>query len=237
MPSFAEKDGPLKERCLPDLSFRIEGAEAMAYAALPIIALKLRITNQPEEQAVHTIVLRCQVQIDPVKRRYSTQEQTRLRDLYGEPSRWAQTVKPLHWMNTTVTVPSFTNSTMVNVELACSFDFNVAATKYFHALEAGEVPLTVMFCGTTFYAETDGRLQATQIPWDREASYRLPVAVWKEMMDAHYPNAAWLCLQRDMIEKLLDYKVRNGIPTFERALEELLMQERQLAAASERGNG
>ncbi len=222
---------------MPELSFRIESAEAMAYAAVPMIALKLRITNRPEEQAVHTIVLRCQVQIDPVKRRYSSQEQARLHDLYGEPARWAQTVKPLHWMNTTVTVPSFTNSAIVDVELPCSFDFNLAATKYFHALETGEVPLTVMFSGTVFYAETDGRLQATQIPWDREASHRLPITVWKKMMDAHYPNTAWLGLQRDMFEKLLNYKVRNGIPTFERALEELLMQERQLAAASEGGSG
>jgi hypothetical protein len=222
---------------LPELSFRIEGAEALPYAAVPVIALKLHISNVPAEQAVHTIVLRCQVQIDPAKRRYSSPEQSRLHDLYGEPSRWAQTVKPLHWMNTSVTVPSFTGFSSVDLELACSFDFNVAATKYFHALEAGEVPLTVMFSGTVFYAEGEERLQATQIPWDREASYRLPVAVWRKMMDTHYPNAAWLWLHRDAFEKLLDYKVRNGIPTFERALEELLAQEREAAAACKGGNG
>lgn len=222
---------------MPDLSFRIERAEALAYSAAPAIALKLRITSAPEEQRVHTIVLRCQVQIDPAKRRYSSQEQTRLHDLYGEPSRWAQTVRPLLWMNTSVTVPSFTGDTTVNLELPCSFDFNLAATKYFHAVDTGEIPLTVMFSGTVFYEESDGRLQATQIPWDREASYRMPVEVWKQMMDAHYPNAAWLRLQRDLFEKLLDYKVRNGIPTFERALEELLSQQRELAAASRAGTG
>jgi hypothetical protein len=222
---------------LPELSFGIEGAEALAYAAVPMIALRLRISSTPEDQAVHTIVLRCQVQIDPAKRRYSSHEQTRLHDLYGEPSRWAQTVKPLHWMNLSVTVPSFAGATTLSLELPCSFDFNLAATKYFHALGSGEIPVKVMFSGTVFYAEADGRLQATQIPWDREASYRLPVEVWKEMMDAYYPNAAWLCLQRDVFEKLLDYKVRNGIPTFERALEELLQQEQELAAASKSGAG
>lgn len=221
---------------MPDLSFRIDGGEALAYAAVPVIALKLLISSVPEEQPVHSIILRCQVQIDPVKRRYSSGEQGRLHDLYGEPSRWAQTVRPLHWMNTPVSVPAFSSETAVNLELPCSFDFNVAATKYFHALESGDIPLTVMFSGTVFYAASDGRLQATQIPWDREASYRLPVAVWKQMMDAHYPNTAWLCLQRDLFAKLLDYKVRNGIPTFERALEELLSQQRELAA-SESGNG
>jgi hypothetical protein len=222
---------------LPELNFQIAGAEALAYAAVPMIALKLQISSIPAGQPVHTIVLRCQVQIDPAKRRYSSQEQTRLHDLYGESSRWAQTVRPLLWMNTPVTVPSFTASTKVDLELPCSFDFNLAATKYFHALETGEIPITVMFSGTIFYAESDGRLQATQIPWDRDASYRLPVTLWKQMMDVHYPNAAWLCLQRDVFEKLLDYKVTNGIPTFERALEELLHQERDLAAASRSGNG
>ena len=221
---------------MPDLAFQIESAQALAYAAVPVIALRLRISSAPKEQAVHTVVLRCQVQIDPAKRRYSPPEQTRLHDLYGEPSRWAKTVRPLHWMNTSVTVPSFTGGTSVDLELPCSFDFNIAATKYFHALESDEVPLTVMFSGTVFYAEDDGRLQVTQIPWDREASYRMPVEVWKQMMDAHYPNSAWLCLQRDAFEKLLDYKVRNSIPTFERALEELLAQERELAAASKTGN-
>ena len=217
---------------MPELSFQIEGAEALAYSAVPAIALKLRVRSTPPEQPVHTVVLKCQVQIDPAKRRYSPQEQARLHDLYGEPSRWAQTVKPLLWMNTSVTVPSFTIATIANLELPCSFDFNLAVTKYFHAIDSGDIPITVMFSGTIFYGESDGRLQVTQIPWDREASYRLPVTVWKAMMDAHYPNAAWLCLQRDIFEKLLDYKVRNGIPTFERALEELLAHERELAAVS-----
>lgn len=222
---------------MPDLGFCIQSAVALPYAAAPTIALKLRISNIPEKQPVHSIILRCQVQIDPAKRRYSSDEQGRLHDLYGETSRWAQTVRPLHWMNTSVTVPSFTGDTTVALELPCSFDFNLAATKYFHALEAGEIAITAMFSGTVFYSEDDGRLQATQIPWDRDASYRLPVAVWKEMMDAHYPNSAWLCLQRHVFEKLLEYKVRNAIPTFERALEELLSKPRELAAASDRGNG
>jgi len=217
---------------LPDLSFQIDGAEARNYAAVPTIALKLQIRNSPAEQSVHNIVLKCQVQIEPIKRRYSSQEQSGLRDLYGEPSRWALTVRPLHWMNTAVTVPAFREVTSVGLELPCSFDFNLAATKYFHALEAGEIPLTVMFSGTIFYADSDGQLQAAQTPWDREASYRLPVEVWKKMMDLYYPNAAWLSLQRDVFEKLLDYKVRNGIPSFERALEELLQQEREVAVRS-----
>lgn len=207
---------------MPELSFQIEGSEAIAHSAAPLLALQLRIFNQPPDQAIHTLTLRCQVQIEPAKRRYAAQEQEKLRDLFGEPERWGRTVRPMLWMNTSVSLPGFTGTTVVNVELPCTFDFNVAATKYFHALETGEIPLCVMFSGTVFYSQPDGPLQIMQIPWDKEANYRLPIAVWKQMMDAHYPDAQWLSLQRDIFERLYAYKVKHGIPTWEMVVEGLL---------------
>jgi hypothetical protein len=212
---------------LPELSFQIEGSEAVPYAAVPLLSVKLRITNQPPQQAIHSLILRCQVQIEPSRRRYVSAEQADLKDLFGEPERWGRTVRPLLWMNTSLSVPGFSGSTMADLQLPCSFDFNVAATKYFHALQDGEVPLCVLFSGTVFYNESDGPLQVTQIPWDREANYRLPVATWRQMMDMHYPNAAWLCLQRDALERLYQYKVLHGIPTWEEALERLIPAEEE----------
>ncbi len=207
---------------MPDLSFNIEGAEAVPHAATPLIALKLRITNMPATEEIHAITLRCQVQIEPARRRYIPNEQEKLVDLFGTPERWGRTVKPLLWMNTSVAVPRFTSELMVNVELPCSFDFNVAATKYFHALDAGDIPIDVMFSGTVFYQGEEGVLQIAQVPWDREASYRLPVSTWKEMMEMHYPNSAWLCLRRDTFEQLSRYKVRHGLPSWEQAIEKAL---------------
>jgi hypothetical protein len=211
---------------VPELHFQIEGAEAVANAAAPLLALKLRITNLPENESVHTLTLRCQVQIEPARRRYAPHEQEKLLDLFGTPERWSRTVRPLLWMNTSVAVPGFTGTTVVDLQLPCTFDFNVAATKYFHALDSGEIPLCVLFSGTVFYNGANDVLQVSQVPWDREANYRLPVSVWKQMMDAHYPNSAWLCLRRDAFERLYEYKVRHGIPTWEEALERALsMQE------------
>jgi hypothetical protein len=46
--------------------------------------------------------------------------------------------------------------------------------------------------------------------------------VWKNLMDTHYPNSAWLALRRDIFEKLYQYKVREGIPTWEEAIERAL---------------
>lgn len=203
---------------MPELHFQIEGAEAVLHAATPLIALKLHITNFPATETIHAITLRCQVQIEPAKRRYLPNEQEKLLDLFGTPERWARTVKPLLWMNTSVAVPRFTGEQLVDLELPCTFDFNVAATKYFHALDSGDIPVAVMFSGTLFYEGPDGALQISQIPWDRESSYRLPVAVWKEMMEMHHPNSGWLCLRRDAFEQLYNYKVRHGLPTFEQAI-------------------
>jgi hypothetical protein len=210
---------------MPELQFQIEGAEAVAHSAAPLLAFKLRITNLPASESIHTLTLKCQVQIEPAKRRYLPPEQEKLADLFGEPSRWSRTVKPLHWMNTSVAVSGFTGSTLVDLELPCTFDFNVASTKYFHALEAGDIPLCVMFSGTVFYQSQEGILQIAQIPWDREAYFKLPVTVWKEMMDAHFPNSAWLSLRRDAFEQLYNYKVRHGLPTWEHVIARLLASE------------
>src|ERR1700729_3863392 len=203
---------------MPELHFQIEGAEAVSHAATPLIALKLRITNFPATETIHAITLRCQVQIEPAKRRYVANEQVKLLDLFGTPERWARTVKPLLWMNTSVAVPRFIGESLVDLELPCTFDFNVAATKYFHALDTGDIPICVMFSGTVFYQGEDDALQVAQVPWDREANFRLPVSVWKEMMEMHFPNTAWLCLRRDVFEQLYEYKVRHGIPTWEQAI-------------------
>jgi len=207
---------------MPELHFAIEGAEAVTHAATPLLALKLRVTNLPTSEAIHTLTLRCQVQIEPARRGYVPREREQLLDLFGTPERWSRTVRPLLWMNTTVAVPAFTGEILVDLELPCTFDFNVATTKYFHAVETGDVPICVMFSGTVFYKGEDGALQIAQVPWDREANFKLPIAVWKEMMDAYYPNAAWLCVRRDTFEQLYEYKVRQGLPTWEQAIERAL---------------
>jgi hypothetical protein len=218
---------------MPELHFQIEGAEAVPHAATPLIALKLRITNFPATETIHAITLRCQVQIEPAKRRYVPNEQEKLLDLFGTPERWARTVKPLLWMNTSIAVPRFTGELLVDLELPCTFDFNVAATKYFHALNSGDIPVAVMFNGTLFYEGSNGALQISQVPWDRECIYRLPVSVWKDMMEMHHPNSAWLCLRRDTFEQLYNYKVRHGLPTWEQAIDRALANENASAKISE----
>jgi hypothetical protein len=210
---------------MPDLSFEVEKAEAVPFAAAPLLAFKLRISNRYADEPIHTIALRCQIMIDPARRRYKDEDQERLRDLFGEPERWGQTVRPMLWTHASVVVTSFTGSEVVDLQVPCTFDFNVAATKYFAGLTEGEIPINLLFSGTVFYASDEGALQVAQIPWDKEARYRLPVPVWKQMMEIYYPNSAWLCLRKDVFDRLYQYKVRRGIPTWEQALESILPDE------------
>jgi hypothetical protein len=110
------------------------------------------------------------------------------------------------------------------MQVPCTFDFNVAATKYFNGLADGEIPLCLMFSGTVFYADAEGSLRVAPISWEKETRFRLPLKVWQEMMDLYYPNSAWLSLRRDVFDRLHEYKVRNGIPSWEEAIERILAE-------------
>jgi Family of unknown function (DUF6084) len=207
---------------MPDLSFKIEQASMLPFAASPTIAFQLHVANTIEDQAIHTIALNCQIQIEVTRRRYSPEEQHQMLDLFGEPDRWSQTLRNLLWTNVSAVLPGFKGSTHADLRVPCTFDFNVAATKYFEGLVGGEIPLNMLFSGTVFYAELDGLLQVAPISWNEEAKFRLPVQVWRDMMDAYYPNGAWLHVRRDVFDRLYRYKMQRGIPTWELTLESIL---------------
>ena len=207
---------------MPDLRFAIASAEPVQNAAAPLLAFKLQLTNVPAEEIIHTVAVRAQIQLEVTRRKYDSGEQARLQDLFGEPDRWGQTLRNMLWTHTSMVVPRFTGSTMADLQVPCTFDFNVAATKYFHGVTGGDLPLCFQFSGTVFYQGNDQTLQVAPISWDKEAKYRLPVKVWKDLMDAYYPNSAWLALQLDTFEKLYQFKIREGIPTWEEAIERAL---------------
>ncbi|HEX4000310.1 MAG TPA: DUF6084 family protein [Pirellulales bacterium] len=207
---------------MPELNFQVEAVEADRHSISPLLIFKLRITNADPEEQIQSIALRCQLQIESTRRRYSPEEQAHLKDLFGEPDRWNQTLRGMLWTHASAQVPPFLGSVVADLPVPCTFDFNVAATKYFHGLADGEVPLILLFSGSVFYRDGGGELQVCQIPWDKETRHRLPVAVWQRMMDIHYPNSAWLSLRTDAYDRLCRFKVQHGIPTWEQAIERLL---------------
>ena len=211
---------------MPELNFEVEGAEVLEFAAVPSILFKLRIENL-EEEAIRSVALNTQVRIAATQRHYDAAEQERLLEVFGEPSRWGSTLRSLLWTHTVLQIPPFSGSTVVDMPVTCTYDLEVVAAKYFYALEDGEVPLEFLFSGSVFYAGEGGGLQVARISWEKEADYRLPVRVWKEMMEHYFPNSAWVRLHRDAFDQLYDYKVRMGFPTWEAAVEALLRASEQ----------
>jgi hypothetical protein len=161
-----------------DLTFAVDGAGPVRDAATPAVGFRLRVTAGVP---VHSAALRCQVRIQPARRRYSPAEQERLLDLFGTPDRWGKTVRDLHWATVDVTVPPFAGETAAGLPVPCDRDPTRAASKYFDALDGGDAAVLVLFSGTVFYEAAGVGPQVGFVPWDREARFRLPVAVWKDL--------------------------------------------------------
>ncbi len=212
---------------MSELKFAIEGAEAIPFAVAPTIAFALRISGAP---AVQSIALRCQIMIEATRRRHSSAEQLKMNELFGEPERWSKTLRPLLWTHVQATVPGFENETVFQLPVPCTFDFNVAAAKYFHGVQSGDVPLVFQFSGTVFYTGETGMLQIAQIAWDRESRFALPIDVWKQMMDFYYPNSAWLRVRLDLFDQLAQYKLSNNFANFDDAMESLLAAQKEFAS-------
>jgi hypothetical protein len=207
---------------MPDLSFSVAGAEVVTFAAAPLLSFKLHVRNADEDERIQSIALRCQIQLETTKRRYTAKEQARLFELFGEPERWGRTLRAMLWTHTGATVSSFQGETTVDLPVPCTFDFNVAATKYFAGLQDGVVPLNLLFSGTVFFDGDQGALQVEQISWEKEATFKLPINIWHDMMDHYYPNCAWLCLRRDVFDRLSRYKMERGLANWEQAFERLI---------------
>ena len=207
---------------MTSLAFEVVGARSEPHAAVPTIMMRLRVSEASGAE-VHALALRCQIRIEPQRRRYRADEEERLYELFGETPRWGDTLRPFLWAHVSATLPGFSGSTEVDLPLECSYDFEVTAAKYLHALAAGEIPLILLFSGTVF-TRGSGGFSAEPIGWDQEAPYRLPVSVWRELMDQYFPNSGWLRLSRDTLDALQRFKAARALPTWDQALEQLLKE-------------
>ena len=216
---------------MAELVFDCTGARADKYAVVPQMLMTLRI-SETSGQRVEAIALRCQMRIEPARRRYTDDEAERLNDLFGETQRWADTLKPLQFINVSIMVPGFTGSTEIDLPVPLTYDMEIGATRYFAGLDAGEIPLLLLFSGTVFSLD-GGKMSVTQVPWSKEANYRLPVSVWREAIDAHFPNSSWIRLSATAMDELLRYKMSKALPTWEATVLSLLDE----AAEPDRSEG
>jgi hypothetical protein len=206
---------------IPELGFAVESARALEHVAVPTVAFSLTVESLTGH-AVRCVVLDVQLQLAARRRAYADAEQERLVDLFGTPDRWGSTLATLPWLRTTLVVPAFEGSTRVELPVVCTYDLEVKASRYLNALDGGTVPLELLFSGTVFYAGEAGRLQTAMIGWDKEAGYELPVSVWMEAIDLHFPGSAWIRLQRDAFDRLSAYRSRRQLGSWEDTVDALL---------------
>ncbi|MFD7534641.1 DUF6084 family protein [Streptomyces sp. NPDC059819] len=204
---------------MTEFSFACVGVRADPYAAGPTLVFRLRVTAS-EDARVHALALRCQIRIEPVRRGYDDEEAEGLADLFGERSRWGSAMQPVQFAQVSVMVPSFTGETETDLVVPCTYDMDIAASRYFDALTGGEVPLLMLFSGTAFTGA--GGFQVEPVPWDREASCRMPVAVWREMIQQHFPGCGWIRLPSEMMDALLAFRSRASLPSWEATVRALL---------------
>lgn len=195
-----------------DLGFECVGAVSQPHTAVPTLGLRLRV-SETTGLRIGAIALTCQIRIQPQQRHYSTVESDHLLDLFGTPDRYADTLKAMLFATVTVNVPAFTGSVEIDLALPCPYDLEVGAYRYFHGLVGGDIPLLLLFSGTVFTQGPTG-LRIEQVPWQKECSFRLPVAVWRETMDLFYPDSGWLMLRRDTLDALGRFKARRVLPTW-----------------------
>ncbi|MEU9416831.1 DUF6084 family protein [Streptomyces sp. NPDC048272] len=215
---------------MTEFGFTCTGVRADQYAAGPTLVFRLAITAT-EQTRIHALALRCQIRIEPARRGYGPVEAEGLADLFGERSRWGNTLLPVQFAQVTLMVPSFTGSTEIDLVVPCTYDMDIAASRYLGALEDGEAPLLMLFSGTAFTGA--GGFHVEPVPWDREASYRMPVAVWQEMIEQHFPGCGWLRLPRDTLDELLAYRSRHALASWEATVRALLDAAAVPAAAAD----
>ncbi|MEO7352497.1 MAG: DUF6084 family protein [Marmoricola sp.] len=207
-----------------DYTFSVPEIFAEPYAATPQLTARVRI-EESTGQVVHAMALRCQVRIEPQRRGYTKPDEIGLSSLFGNRDRWKDTLRPFLWMQCSTTVQGFTGVTEADLPLPCTYDFEVAGSRFLHAVGEGTIPLCLMFSGTIFLKGGTSGFAVEQIPWDCDARYDLPVSVWQDMMRAHFPNLGWIKLDRDVLDQIADYRTRHGLTSWEETVQHLLASE------------
>jgi hypothetical protein len=203
-----------------ELVFDCVGVRPDKYAVTPSMSFVLRVAETTGRR-IDAIALRCQIRIEPARRRYSPPEAEKLNDLFGDTARWAETLKPMQLTTVSTMVPGFAGSIEVDLPVPFTYDLEIGSTRYFTGLDDGEIPLLLLFSGTVF-ASLDGKLQIEQVPWSKEAHYRLPLASWQEAVRAHFPDSAWIKMSSSTLADLLEFKSARALPTWDSTIAALI---------------
>lgn len=207
---------------MTDLTFVVQDLTAERFSVTPRILARIGIVTSSTEP-IQAIALQCQVRIEPLRRQYSDAEAEGLTDLFGPRERWASTQHTFLWQHSAAMVQGFVGTTVASMPLECTYDFEVTASKYLHALHDGTIPLLFLFSGTVF-APGERGFSVQRVSWECEARHDMPVSVWHDLIRLHYPNTGWVRLGHDTVSALAAYKSARGMLDFDDALTTLLAE-------------
>jgi hypothetical protein len=210
----------LSPATVPEPQFAVTSVAHLAFAAAPTMVFAIGARDETGIE-IQSVSLSVQVMIDPARRGYDLLTRGRLAELFGPPATWTPSTQGLSWARVAATVPRFIGEATFALEVPCTYDLEVAASKYFYALDEGLVPLSFHFYGTIFYLTADRRLQMTPIPWSSTAQFAMPVASWKAMIAEHYPGGGWIRLGETTLAALNARRAERGL-TFDHLVAELL---------------
>lgn len=203
-----------------EVTFAVLDISPEPFAVTPILTARIGVAAIGDDP-VHAIALRAQIRIEPARRGYTDAEAEGLLDLFGPRERWSTTQRTFLWQHSNAVVPGFTDTTQLGMTLECTYDFEVAASKYLHALRGGTIPLQFLFSGTVFSQGSRG-FAVTQVPWNREDRFDMPVTVWRDLIAQHFPHTGWLRLDHDTLGALAAFKSRRGLLSFDEAITALM---------------
>src|ERR1044072_8292405 len=95
----------------------------------------------------------------------------------------------------------------------------VVSGRYVSRIREVDVPLVFLFSGMAFRT---GLVQP--VPWDREASYRMPASVWRSTMDRFFPGGGWLRVSSDTIDRLQAFRGRQALVSWDDVIDRLFAQ-------------
>jgi hypothetical protein len=205
---------------MTEVSIQVLDVLPEPFAVAPHLLFRLRL-SESSGAVVHALALRAQIMVHPQRRPYGDAERAGLVDLFGGSERWSQTLKPFLWAHASTLVQGFQGVQEVDLPVPCTYDFEVTASKYLQALREGEVPLELLFGGTVFTRAGAG-LSVEQLPWSLQASYRMPVATWRALMDQWFPGSGWIRLDREALDALVRYRSARGLTSWEQTVTALL---------------
>ena len=159
---------------------------------------------------VHAIALKCQIRIEPQRRRYEPAEEDRLLELFGETRSGATRCGRSCGPTSPPRSPAFTGAT--TIDLAGRVHLRLRGRRQRSTSTpstAATIPLVLLFSGTAF-TQGDAGFAVEPVAWHEEATYRLPVAVWRDVMDLYFPNSGWLRVDRDTLDAPAALQGRRG---------------------------